>query len=94
MWFGLDGDTIFEGPPTLGIDHLPDEVACPAELPLTLAWADDPEQDYASLRWIVDGVLLHDTWPTLDVTQPHDVVAVLADTRGATGLARTHVACE
>src|SRR5690606_32512900 len=38
-------DEVLEGPPTLGIGHLPATMSCPDGLPLTLQWADDPEQD-------------------------------------------------
>ena len=87
-------DEVLEGPPTLGIGHLPATMECPDELALTLQWTDDPEEDYESLQWIVDGVLLDGEWPTLTMTESHEITAVLRDSRGAGGSATTTVACE
>jgi hypothetical protein len=94
VWWDLQDEELLAGPPTLGIGHLPSTVACPDELALTLAWATDPEQDYQSLRWVVDGVLLDDEWPTIPVTESHQITAMLRDSRGATGSATHTVACE
>jgi hypothetical protein len=92
--WGFVEDQALEGPPALGIGHLPATMSCPDELPLTLEWADDPEGDYASLQWIVDGILLEGEWPTLTMTESHDITAVLRDSRGATRSATTTVACQ
>jgi hypothetical protein len=87
-------DDVLAGPPTLGIAHLPATMACPDELPLTLQWTNDPEADYESLHWIVDGVRLDGEFPTLTMTESHEITAVLRDSRGAAGSATTFVACE
>lgn len=94
VWWQLEDDEVLEGPPSLGIGHLPSTIACPDDLPLTLAWSADPEEDYASLRWIVDGVLLEETWPTISFTEAHEITAVLRDARGATGRATKTIFCE
>jgi hypothetical protein len=93
VWWTVYDSSTVEGPPTLGIDHLPSTISCPDELALTLEWANDPEEDYASLRWIVDGVLLEDEWPTISFTESHQVTAVLRDERGATGTASKTISC-
>jgi hypothetical protein len=54
----------------------------------------DPDGDYDSLRWIVDGVLLEEIWPTIPFTESHEIKAVLRDSRGATGTATKAIACE
>jgi hypothetical protein len=92
--WSLVEDAVLEGPPTLGIGHLPATMTCPDDLALTLAWASDPDSDYESLQWIVDGVLLEGESPTLAMTESHEITAVLRDTRGATGSATTTVACQ
>ena len=69
-------------------------MSCPDDLALTLQWGTDPDLDYESLRWIVDGVLLEDEYPTLTMTQSHEITAILRDSRGATGSATTTVACQ
>jgi hypothetical protein len=92
--WSLVEDEVLEGPPTLGIAHLPATMTCPDDLPLTLQWASDPDSDYELLQWIVDGVLLDGEFPTLTMTESHEITAVLRDTRGATGSASTFVACE
>src|SRR5690606_34099231 len=43
VWWQLEDDEVLEGPPSLGIGHLPSTIACPDDLPLTLAWSADPE---------------------------------------------------
>jgi hypothetical protein len=92
--WALVEDQLLEGPPTLGISHLPATISCPDDLPLTLAFASDPDTDYERLQWIVDGVLLDGETPTLAMTETHEITAVLRDTRGATGSATTTVACQ
>ena len=92
--WSLVEDAVLEGPPTLGIGHLPATMTRPDDLPLTLAWASDPDSDYESLQWIVDGVLLDGEYPTLSMTESHEITAVLRDSRGATGSATTTVACQ
>ncbi|MBL4683450.1 MAG: hypothetical protein JKY37_02580 [Nannocystaceae bacterium] len=94
VWWGLADDGVIEGPPTLSIDQLPQAIACPGELALTLTWSADPDGDYESLRWIVDGVLLEETWPTIAFTEPHEVKAVLRDSRGATATATKTIVCQ
>ena len=92
--WSLAEDMALEGPPTLGIEHLDTTIACPDDLALTLGWASDPDLDYESLQWIVDGVLLEDEYPTLTVTESHEITAVLRDSRGATGSATASVTCQ
>jgi hypothetical protein len=72
----------------------PASISCPDELALTLEWSNDPEEDYESLRWVVDGVPLEETWPTIAFTEPHEITAILRDTRGATGTAHKSITCQ
>ena len=52
-----------------------------------------PDDDIVSLRWIVDGVLLEDTYPTIPFTEAHEITAVVRDARGATTTDTKLVTC-
>jgi dienelactone hydrolase len=93
LWWGFSEDAVIAAPPIVDVD-LPDTVSCPDELPLLLATGDDPDEDLASLEWIVDGVLMSETWPTIDFTQAHEITAVLRDERGAATSDTKTVTCE
>ena len=45
------------------------------------------------LRWIVDGVLLENSNPTIPFTQAHEITAVVRDARGATTTDTKLIAC-
>lgn len=93
LWWSFEEDQIVESPPNVGLS-LPDTVDCPDDLELTLATGTDPDDDLASLEWVVDGVLMSDEWPTLDFTQAHEITAVLRDARGATASDTKTVTCD
>lgn len=94
VWWSVYDSTQLEGPPALGIEHLPEAIECPDTLALSLAWASDPDEDYATLQWFVDGVLLDETWPTIPFTESHEITAMLRDARGATATATRTITCE
>jgi hypothetical protein len=93
LWWGFSEDEVIASPPSVALD-LPDTVECPGELELLLATGSDPDDDLASLDWIVDGVLLSETWPTIDFTETHVITAVLRDGRGAATSVSKTVLCE
>ena len=93
LWWGFEEDTITASPPNVGV-NLPDDVACPTTLDLLLATGTDPDSDLASLQWVVDEVLMHDLWPTIDFTEDHTITAILGDARGATRSDTKTVVCQ
>ncbi|MBX7080380.1 MAG: hypothetical protein K1X88_14380 [Nannocystaceae bacterium] len=79
-------------PPAIFID-VPSEVECPGTVPLEhTTW--DEESDFASLRWLVDGVLLEDETTSVDFTTGHELTAIVRDERGATKTATKLITCE
>lgn len=82
--WGFDEVATNEAPPSVSIAGLPSAVTCPDTLALSVSSASDPDNDIASLRWVVDGVLLEDPNPTISITQAHEVTAIVRDARGAT----------
>ena len=93
LWWSFDEDTTTASPPDVAL-NLPASVSCPGQLELLLASGSDPDDDIASLRWLVDGVLLSDTWPTIDFTEDHEITAVIRDDRGATTSDTATVVCQ
>ncbi|HWB77895.1 MAG TPA: hypothetical protein VG755_23175 [Nannocystaceae bacterium] len=79
-------------PPAIAID-VPSEVSCPDSIPLDHTKSDQ-EQDIASLRWRVDGVLMEEGTTAVDFTGPHTLTAIVRDERGATRTATKAIACE
>lgn len=58
-------------------------VPCPGVLVLTHV-SSDPDDDLASVRGVVDGMLLAPGISTIPLTQSHELVAIARDARGAT----------
>lgn len=82
--WGFEEVATNEAPPSVSITELPSSVSCPDMLALLVSSAADPDNDIVSLRWIVDGILLEDPYPTIAFTQAHEVTAIVRDARGAT----------
>lgn len=93
LWWSFEEETITASPPQVAVS-LPSTVACPDQLELLLATGSDPDNDLASLEWIVDGVLMSETWPTIDFTASHDITAILSDARGAAASDTQTVTCQ
>src|SRR5690606_22967326 len=55
--------------------------------------AGDPDDDLASVLWLVDGVPMDDSVTHLTFTQTHELAAVATDERGGATTARKTVAC-
>jgi hypothetical protein len=92
LWLGTSTLEIEGSPPWITID-VPPSVECPSTVDLDVSLGDT-EEDYASKRWLVDGVLLpHDT-EELEFTAGHELTVLLRDERGATASATKAVSCE
>jgi hypothetical protein len=85
--------TSWLGAPPDGEITVAGAVACPTSVALTVD-ADDPDDDIASVRWKLDGVLLDAAVTAVEFTQSHELTAVLRDGRGATTTLHKHVECE
>jgi hypothetical protein len=91
VWWEMDSSGVQQAPPTVVID-MPSTVSCPENVDLK-AIASDPDADLASVRWEVDGVLLHAPVDAIGVAQSHEVRAIARDARGATTTATHSIAC-
>lgn len=69
-----------------------DEVTCPSTVMLEKTAADQ-ENDIASVRWRVDGVLLDGAVTEIPFTEAHDLTAIVRDERGATYTKSKAVTC-
>jgi hypothetical protein len=56
--------------------------------------AADADDDIASLRWLVDGVLLEDATEELHFTEAHELTLIVRDERGATTTDVEIVSCQ
>jgi hypothetical protein len=54
----------------------------------------DLDGDLASVRWLVDGVLMEDGITHLTITEPHQLTLLARDERGATATAVKNVSCQ
>jgi hypothetical protein len=92
VWWGYSGVGVLEHPPqaTIGV---PASVACPSTPPLNKSLYD-ADDDLASARWLVDGVLMQDGITSMAFTQPHQLKLVARDARGATTTAIKNVGCQ
>ncbi len=91
-WVGFEADAVLEHPPSISI-AMPSTTTCGATEPLALGSAADPDDDLASLRWEIDGVLLGDAVDEAEINGPHELRAILRDERGATAVATHSIAC-
>jgi hypothetical protein len=71
---------------------VPSTLTCPQTRALT-GTASDADSDLASVRWLVDDVLLSASTTSMEFTQDHDLTAVVRDARGATRTVTKHVDC-
>lgn len=90
-WLTFETDAVVAQPPALAID-MPSSVSCGTRVPLS-ALATDPDDDYGPTRWIVDGVLMASSETEIALWEPHDVVAVVRDARGATATDTHTITC-
>lgn len=81
-WFELMESTTIGTPPAASID-MPSSVTCGTTVDLDVD-ASDVENDIASIRWELDGVLLDGSLDEIEVNAPHQVRVVVRDARGAT----------
>lgn len=64
-----------------------------------IAWSlsksvSDADDDIASVRWLVDGVLLEDGTDELHFTRGHELTLIVRDERGATTTDVQIVSCQ
>jgi hypothetical protein len=91
-WFGLVDDDVLDSPPSGVAITVPSTLTCPQTRALT-GTASDADGDLASVRWLVDDVLLSASTTSMAFTQDHDLTAVVRDARGATRTVTKHVDC-
>lgn len=87
----LRSAAILDEAPIATIDT-PDEVSCPTTLALH-GTAVDPDDDLASVRWVVDDVLIARGVSSIPMTSDHEIRLVARDARGATTTVRQSVHC-
>src|SRR5690606_17642878 len=90
-WFELTEGAAVGSPPTASID-MPSSVTCGTIVDLDVDTAD-VENDIASVRWEVDGVLLDGSLDELEVSAAHEVRVLVRDARGATTVDTHAIAC-
>lgn len=91
-WLGFDAVDWPGEPPIVSID-VPSTVSCPDDVPLDHTKLDQ-EEDIASIRWLVDGVLLEAETTSVDFTTSHELTAIVRDERGATATKTKMITCE
>jgi hypothetical protein len=91
-WFGLADDEVLDSPPSGVAITVPNTLTCPQTRALT-GTASDTDNDIASVRWIVDDVLLAPGTTSMAFTRDHDLTAIVRDARGATRTVHKHVDC-
>ena len=92
VWWGYNTIGVDEHPPSATIG-VPSTVPCPSTKPLTKT-VSDLDGDVASVRWLVDGVLLQDGTTSMQFSQAHTLQLDVRDSRGATKTAVKTVSCQ
>lgn len=92
VWLDFEEVGRVGGPPEVTID-VPASVSCPDEIDLDYSMTDQ-EQDIESVRWLVDGVLMHEDVEAIDFTASHKLTVVVRDSRGATTTSTKVVSCQ
>lgn len=90
-WIGFSATGWLGEPPSVTID-VPSSVACPSTVTL-VASKSDSDNDIVSSRWLVDDVLLDETMTSVDFSVPHELTAIVRDSRGATTTKSKSVSC-
>lgn len=87
----LNSGTVTGSPPAASIT-VPSQVTCGVPRTLT-ATVSDPNNDIASTRWLVDGVLLASSVTSVTFTGTHELAVRVRDARGGTTTAKKVVSC-